>query len=409
MRASIFKRYSTLFALIGLALMFELLGRLFESQVRDAYSAFSSGGGSFANLVNALREAFLIPDPAFLSARNLTNLTLQVATNGCLAVGMTLIILTGGIDLSIGSVVALTGIVLGLCAKDLDAGLTVTLLGPLAAGLVVGAINGVLIARFSIPPFVITLGMLVVARGFALIFSNSSAISPLPEGIRFLGSGFLPGGVGLGLFLIGFLPLGVMLKRVTDRKVANVPQSLERGNLVTAIILYAALGGLLTYVFYTDRGVPVSVLIMGSLGALGIVLAGHTVFGRSLYAIGGSESAALLSGINVKRVKFLAYTLMGLIAGVGGILLSGRLNSATPTEGQLMELDAIASCVIGGTSLRGGVGRIQGSLIGAFIIGTLNNGMDMLEISSNWQMVMKGLIIILAVYLDARLLNSDRT
>ena len=408
MHQSILRRYSTLFALIGLALAFEILGRLFASDVRDAFAAYRTGGGDFAVVAKALSTAFFSPDPAFLSARNLTNLTLQVATNGCLAVGMTFIILTGGIDLSIGSIVALTGIVLGLCAKNLGAGLAAPLLAPLLAGLVIGGINGLLIARFAIPPFVITLGMLVVARGFALIFSNSSAISPLPDAIRFLGSGFLPGGVGIALFLAGFLPFGLMIKRRAPGVAAKPQLTTERRHVAAALTLYAILGGLLTYVFYTDRGVPMPVLIMAGLGVFGVVLAGYTVFGRSLYAIGGSESAALLSGIKVKKIKFLVYALMGLIAGIGGILLSGRLNSATPTEGQLMELDAIASCVIGGTSLRGGIGRVQGSLIGAFIIGTLNNGMDMLEISSNWQMVTKGLIIILAVYLDARLLKSGK-
>jgi ABC-type xylose transport system permease subunit len=167
------------------------------------------------------------------------------------------------------------------------------------------------------------------------------------------------------------------------------------------LLAVVGLGGTLLFAF--DRGLPVPLTILVAVTLAGVFLSRATVFGRSLYAIGGNEQAAVLSGVRVPRVKLYVYTIMGLLAGVCGIILAGRLNSATPTEGQLLELDAIASVVIGGASLSGGVGGIVGSIIGAFIIGTLNNGMDMLEISSNWQMITKGIIIIFAVYSDARL------
>jgi ABC-type xylose transport system permease subunit len=171
--------------------------------------------------------------------------------------------------------------------------------------------------------------------------------------------------------------------------------------LAVGAILFLGLSGLALWSFFTDRGLPVPVLILIMVAGIGMFVLGRTTFGRGLYALGGNETAALLSGIPVQRIKFTVYLVMGLLAGVAGIILSGRLNSATPTEGQLMELDAIAAVVIGGTSLQGGVGRIHGSIIGAFIIGVLNNGMDMLELSTDYQMVMKGLIIVFAVWSDS--------
>ena len=356
------RRQSTLTALILIMVAFEILCR------------------SFA-------------DASFLSPRNLTNLSLQVAINGILAIGMTLIILTGGIDLSIGSVVAVTGIVLGLVDRmGFPPG--IALAAAVSSGLAIGAISGTLIARFNIAPFVITLGMLVIARGAALILSSAQAIAPLSGSILFLGSGFLNAAVVVALFVAGFFAIG--------RGVAKEMSRSARGAAITALVVYAVLGGAVVYVLSVDRGLPFPVLLLTAVALVGALLSRHTVFGRTLYAVGGNEQAAILAGLNVRGAKLGAYVLMGGLAGLAGAVLAGRLNSATPTEGQLMELDAIASVVIGGTSLKGGVGTIMGSVIGAFIIGAMNNGMDLLEVSSNWQMVTKGLIIIFAVYTDAR-------
>lgn len=385
--------YSTLIALIALMLGFEMLGRVFSFDVKEVYAEYIANESSWADLSETIRESLFNTDLAFLNSRNLTNLTLQVAINGILAVGMTLIIITGGIDLSVGSVVAFTGIVLGLTNLHFpDQGFVLAFLVTILSGAMVGAFNGTLISRFKIPPFVITLGMLVIARGLALIFSNSTAISPMPEQIRFLGSGFLPGWIAL-LTLLALL--GLFLGQQTIIKKQKPDFIRISFVLITGLPLCTA--------FLLDRGLPFPIVALTAVAALGVFISQKTVFGRSIYAIGGNERASVLSGIKVGKVKFWVYTIMGALAALAGIILAGRLNSATPTEGQLMELDAIASVVIGGTSLQGGIGTIQGAIIGAFIIGALNNGMDMLEISSNWQMVTKGLIIIFAVYSDARL------
>jgi D-xylose transport system permease protein len=391
------QKQSILYALVGLMIAFELLGRGLGYEVRDAFSQMLDGSGSGKAVLDALGASFASPDFAFLNARNLTNLTTQVAVNGILAVGMTLIILTGGIDLSVGSVVALSGIVLGLC--DVRFGMPGLAVGAaVLTGLLAGGVNGLFVARLRIPPFVISLGTLVIARGLALIFSNSSAIAPLSEPIRFIGGGFV------GATVVGVAyTAGIVAVPLQARRHGTGTGEALRSFLDPQVVLYSILGAGAIYVFNVDRGVPVPALLLGVLAACGIFLTQRTVFGRSLYAIGGNESAAVLSGLNVPSVKLRTYAIMGALAGVCGVILAGRLNSATPTEGNLLELDAIASVVIGGTSLQGGVGRIQGSIIGAFIIGVLNNGMDMLEISSNWQMVTKGLIIVFAVYTDARM------
>ena len=395
------KQHSILLALLALVFAFEFLGRLLNTELRELYLAAFSGTVPWSEVMTAVSDALTSTELAFLNPRNLTNLTLQVSITGVLAVGMTMVIITGGIDLSVGSVVALAGVILGLVDKALGGewyGIAIS--AGIGAGLAAGCLNGFLIARFRITPFVITLGMLVITRGLALIFSNSSAIAPLSDGIRFVGSGFLPATLGGIIYLaaIGF----ALLKLGKSRKNKLLAGTPEDGAALPRFLILVGIGGAAALVFALDRGIPLPALILGVIGLLGAFICQYTVFGRSLYALGGNESAAILSGINVVRVKFWVYAIMGTLAGICGLILAGRLNSATPTEGQLLELDAIASAVIGGSSLQGGIGKVQGAIIGAFIIGALNNGMDMLDISSNWQMVSKGLIIVVAVYSDAR-------
>lgn len=386
------RRHTILFALLALMVAFEFLGRILSSDVLDALTQMRSGNGTGGAVFDAAARSLASGDFVFLNPRNITNLVLQVSVNGILAVGMTLVILTGGIDLSVGSVVALSGVILGLCEQRLGLGTGVALATTAVVGLLTGTINGVLIARFRIPAFVITLGMLVIARGLALILSGSAAIAPLSPAIRFIGGGFLASFATVG---VGAAAGAGVLAKGWGAKLRAA------ANLQTFLFALLALG--LVTAFSLDRGLPIPALVMAVVAAAGMFLTRATTFGRSLYAIGGNEPAAVLSGLSVTRIKTGVYALMGVLAAVSGVILAGRLNSATPTEGNLLELDAIASVVIGGASLTGGFGRVQGSIIGAFIIGTLNNGMDLLEISSNWQMVAKGLIIVFAVYSDAKL------
>jgi inositol transport system permease protein len=296
---------------------------------------------------------------AFLQPRNLVNVVRQISVVGLIAIGVTMVIITTGIDLSSGSVLALAAVVAASLAQQPDwhdakyPGLVVPVIVPilaaLAVGLLCGAINGGLIARFKIPPFIATLGMMTVARGFALIYSNRP-VSGLTDTYNFIGQ-------------------GEILKIIPIQPPLGIP-------------------------------IPVIILAVVAIGAH--IMLNSTRFGRHIYAIGGNEQAALISGLNVGRIKIGVYTIAGLLSGLAGLVLSSRIGSGQAGLAVGYELDAIASAVIGGTSLSGGIGTIWGTIIGALIIGVLNNGLDLLNVSAYWQTIVKGSIIVIAVIIDER-------
>jgi ribose transport system permease protein len=285
----------------------------------------------------------------FLSVSNLWNVMRQISVNICISTGMTLIVLTAGIDLSVGSVLALCGaITAGLLKNGIEIPsgnlyIGFTILGAILAGMLtgsaLGAFSGWTITRFKVPPFVATLAMLTVARGLTMLWTQGFPISGLGDTFLFFGTGW-------------FL---------------NIPVPVW----ISAVIVAGA-------VFLTDK----------------------TRLGRYIYAIGGNESASRLSGIQVDKVKIIVYTIAGALAAVGGIMVTARLDSAQPNAGISYELDSIAAVVIGGTSLSGGRGSILGTVQGAIIIGVLNNGLVLLNVSPFWQQVVKGLVILIAVIID---------
>lgn len=331
----------------------------------------------------------ILTDGGFVSPRNLTNLLRQASLNGILAAGMTLVILHGGIDLSIGSLVAISGIAvgvsqvlwgwsgLGMQGAWMSAGLA------MAIGTLAGFINGGLVALLGIAPFVITLGMMVMARGLALIFSDGASISPMGESLTPISDAYLSMPLSIALMILIFAGVTVAYRR-------------HPWNGIFPVLVFA----LLAYAFLAYKGFPMLVVfLLIAMGATSFLLT-RTTFGRSIYAIGSNERAAIWAGVPVKKVIWIVYAIMGFLSGLAGLLLTSRLNGADPNAGQLFELDAIAAVVIGGTSLKGGTGSIMGSFIGALTIATLNNGMDLLGVPSFYQMVFKGLIIIGAVALD---------
>jgi putative xylitol transport system permease protein len=285
----------------------------------------------------------------FLTGGNISNVLLQTSINGVLAIGMTFVILTRGIDLSVGSVVALAGIVsASFATTSATAGIVgapypvvVDIAVGLLVGIACGAVSGVIVSRFSVPAFVATLGMLSAARGLTLIYGEGRPVPALTPAFRWIGTG----------------------------DVFNIP---------TPVIILAVV-----------------------FAASWWVLA-RTRFGRYIYAVGGNPHAAKTSGINVTRIRFIVYVISGGLAGLAGMLLSARTGSALPQAGIAYELDAIAAVVIGGTSLSGGVGRVTGTLIGALIIGVMNNGLDLMGIQSYYQQVLKGALIVGAVMLDQK-------
>ncbi|REC98959.1 ABC transporter permease [Ectopseudomonas oleovorans] len=274
----------------------------------------------------------------FMTGRNWMDILRQTSINGILAVGMTYVILTRGIDLSVGSILAFSGLCSAMVAVQ-GYGLLAALSAGMFAGAVMGALNGFMVANLSIPPFVATLGMLSVGRGLTFILNDGSPVTDLPEAYLALGTGKLgPIGMPIVIFAIVVLFFWLVLK--------------------------------------------------------------YTTYGRYVYAVGGNEKSARTSGIGVRKVTFSVYVISGLLAGLAGIVLSARTTSALPQAGVSYELDAIAAVVIGGTSLSGGTGSIVGTLFGALLIGVINNGLNLLGVSSYYQQVAKGLIIVFAVLID---------
>jgi len=279
--------------------------------------------------------------PYFLTIPNLLNVVRQVSIIAIISFGMTMVILTGGIDLSVGSMLAFSGAVTAGMIVNSGLNVFVAILIGLAAGTALGLFNGIAVAKAKLPAFIVTLAMMTVARGFTLIYTNGRPISGFDETFRFFGAGYL-----------GRIPVPV-------------------------IIMF-----ILLFVIY--------------------ILLKKTPLGRYIYAIGGNEKATKLSGINTDRIKIAVYALNGFLAAVSGIILTSRLNSAQPMAGEGYELDAIAAVVLGGTSLSGGSGGVVGTIVGALIIAVLNNGLNLLNVSSFYQLVAKGAVILLAVFLDRK-------
>lgn len=359
----------------------------------------------FALLVIMFAFAFMT-DGIFFEARNISNLLRQTSINGILAVGMTWIILLGGIDLSVGSVVALIGIVVAIAQTQWGWGQSgipgvLTTLGlAIALGMLIGMFNGAWVAGLNIHSFVISFGMMVIARGLAMILSNGQSISPMGSRLNEIGAGYL-GQTSTALLLFGFATLYILYSiwdEVRGRQQKS-PTPTWRIVLKCTTVAALALGAYRVCASY--NGLPIPVLIFAVIAVAGAWILDRTRFGRYIYAVGGNAEAARLAGIPVKKVIFIVFTAMSALAGLSAVVLTARLNGATPTVGNLFELDAIAAVVIGGTSLKGGKGSVLGSVIGALIIESLNNGMSLLNVPTFYQMPLKGAIVILAVAIDS--------
>ena len=284
----------------------------------------------------------------FLTVKNIFNVLRQISTNLFLACGMTMVIILGGIDLSVGSIIALSGCLAAGAVVRYNLPLGVALLIGVLVGLTIGLFNGVVISRTTIPPFIVTLATMNIAKGLAYVYTGGSPVRVVTKEWQFLGAGY-----------IGSVPTPVIILIVVL--------------IVTAIIM------------------------------------NKTRMGRYIYAVGGNAQAAGFSGIKVSRVKFFVYAYSGLMAGLAGIVLASRMYSGQPTAGEGAEMDAIAAVVVGGTSMAGGYGKIGGTIIGGLIIGILNNGLNLLNVNSFWQYVIKGAVILLAVFIDyLRQENKDR-
>lgn len=295
--------------------------------------------------------AFLAVNPGtsgmFLTQQNVFNVLRQISSNLFLACGMTMVIILGGIDLSVGAIIALSGCIAAGCVSRYGIPIWVAILIGLFVGLFIGMCNGLVISKTTIPPFIVTLATLNIAKGLAYVYTGGSPVRVVSKSWQFLGAGYI------GMFPVPVVILIVVL-------------------IVTAIIM------------------------------------NHTKMGRHIYGVGGNVQAAKFSGIQVAKVKFFVHAFSGLMAGLAGVVLASRMYSGQPTAGDGAEMDAIAAVVVGGTSMSGGTGTLGGTMIGALIIGVLNNGLNLLNVNSFWQYVVKGTVILLAVYVDF-LKNKRRT
>lgn len=275
----------------------------------------------------------------FLTQNNVFNILRQNASNLFLATGMTMVIILGGIDLSVGSVIALSGCVAAGCVVNMGLPEVVGFLIAILIGAIVGMFNGVVICKTNIPPFIVTLASMNITKGIALVYTQGAPIRCMTDAFKFPGAGYV-------------------------------------------------------------GPIPTPVILMLIIFVIAVMLVNRTHFGRHIYAVGGNAQAASFSGINVQKVKFWVYTFTGVMAGIAGVVIASRLYSGQPRSGEGAEMDAIAAVVVGGTSMSGGSGRLGGTLIGVLIIGVLNNGLNLMGVDSNWQYIVKGFVILLAVYVD---------
>jgi D-xylose transport system permease protein len=327
-----------------------------------------------------------LTDGTFLRPRNLSLLARQMSVVSILAVGMVLVIVAGQIDLSVGALAGLAGAVSTLAAVDHGWPLPLALLAALALGGLLGLVQGALVARLRVPPFVVTLGGMLVFQGALLGITGGVSTTPPAAYLR-IGQSYLPRGAGLGL-------AGAVAALFLWRAV-------RRGGRGRASALAAGLGGLaFAALMNAYEGIPLPVLLVLALATALSVVARRTPFGRHLYAIGGNRDAAFYSGIAIERHLVLVFGLMGLLSGIAGIVLTARVGSATSDAGRMMELDAIAAAVIGGTSLLGGQGTIWGALLGALVMASLDNGMSLMNTEAFWQPILKGAILVAAVAAD---------
>ncbi|WP_186234284.1 sugar ABC transporter permease [Burkholderia gladioli] len=337
---------------------------------------------------------------AFITPRNLSNLLRQMSITGMLACGMVFVIIAGEIDLSVGSLLGLLGGVAAILDQVLGWPVAATVPTVMALGVAIGLFNGWWSTYRGVPSFIVGLGGMLAYRGILLGLTHGSTIAPVSDGFVAIGQAYLPPRIGDALAVLIFaLLVAVAIRQRGARRryqLAVPPLWQDVAKLVAAGLIIAA------FVATLDGygGIPVPVLIVLALLGAFSWIATQTVFGRRIYSVGSNLEATRLSGINTDRVKLAIFALMGLMCAFAGIVNTARLAAGSPSAGNMGELDAIAACFIGGTSMRGGAGTVHGALIGALVMASLDNGMSMLDVDAYWQMIVKGSILVLAVWID---------
>ena len=342
----------------------------------------------------------LMTDGMFLSARNLSHLSRQMAIVGIIACGMVLVIVSGNIDLSVGSLLGMLGGFAAITQAYWSWSTPLTISATLLLAVLIGIMHGVLIAYQSIPAFIVTLSGLMAYRGVLIGMTGGRSITPMHPDFLFLGQGYLPNswGIALAVLCIGVFALFTVRLQAARKKLGFEVESTRK--TLVKILVFAVIVGVFTAVMNTFRGIPVPVILLLCVVLILTFVSHKTKFGRRLYAIGGNYEAAQYAGINIKKTIAIVFVINAVLSGIAGLVLTARLNSGTVAAGTMAELDVIAAAVIGGASLAGGIGSVPGAILGALIMASLNNGMSLLNTEAYWQYIVRGIILALAVWFD---------
>ncbi|HLU55105.1 MAG TPA: multiple monosaccharide ABC transporter permease [Pseudonocardia sp.] len=378
------------------------------SNVRELLTRNLRQSGIYVAFVAIIALFAILTGGVSLSPINITNIILQYSYILVLAIGMVIVIIAGHIDLSVGSVVALTGAIAAVLVIQQGLPWWVGILAALAAGVVIGAWHGFWVAYVGIPAFIVTLAGMLLFRGLTQQVLGNISLSPFPSEYQLVATGFingLLGGPGYDVFTLVVAAIGVVgyavasyrtrLARITyQQPVESFPLFVARILVVGLVVMYFA------WQIANARGLPVVLIILGALVLIYGVLTRRSVFGRQVYAIGGNLAAATLSGVKVRAVNFWIFVNMGVLAAIAGIIFSSRSNGAQPGAGNMFELDAIAAAFIGGAAVTGGVGTVVGAVVGGLIMAVMSNGMQLMGIEQPIQSVVKGIVLLLAVAFD---------
>lgn len=385
-----------------------MLASLFKANIRQY--------GMIIALVLIMLLFQILSGGILLQPLNITNLILQNSYILVLAIGMVLVIITGHIDLSVGSIAAVIGAVAAIMMVHMQVPVWAAILISLLIGALIGAWQGFWIAYVGIPSFIVTLAGMLLFRGLTMVVLEGQSISSFPSAFLGISAGFIPdftgsvGGLKLTTIIVGIvLTLIFVWNELRLRRLQHKyqVQRLPVIWFVLKLVLLAAVLNGLMFILAMYEGIPNILIILAVLIALYTFVTNRTVIGRHIYATGGNVRAAALSGIKTKRVTFLVFVNMGVLSALAGLIFASRLSAATPKAGTLFELDAIAACFIGGASATGGVGTVIGAIIGGLVMGVMNNGMSLIGISIDWQQAIKGLVLLLAVAFDFYIKNRS--
>ena len=343
----------------------------------------------------------------FFQPRNLSLLLRQASIVAVASAGVSILMVMGEIDLSIGSAVFLCSVIAASLQVTYGAGTLVTVLATIAAGLILGAVQGILVVRVSVPSFIVTLAGLLAFRGIGYYATDASTIAPVSDEFSSLSEGFIP---PFASYVILAVILAFAYGYIVWRQRRHTGDSgpLDRWRLAIRLVSMIAALALLAWIFGGFLGIPIALVWVAGSGLMLWVLMTRSKFGRNAYMIGSNREAAVLAGIALHRQLFTGFLIMGALYGVAGVLITARLSGSTPSTGTYMELDAIAGAVIGGTSLRGGVGTVPGAMVGSVLLATIDNGMSILNVSSFIQLIVKGLVLVAALAFDAYMIRHRR-